>query len=165
MSWIYQLNVTLHLLAAMFWLGGMFFFALIGAPVLRSLPQPGLRAELFRRMGERFRTSGWIAIGVLLATGTLNLWFRGMLSWSVLGRAGFWTTSFGRSLGWKLAAVAAMLVVSLLHDFVTGPAASRLPRGSPAADAARRRAAWLARLNAGLGIVVVIAAVRLARGG
>jgi len=165
MSPAYQVNITVHLLAAMFWLGGMFFFALVGAPALRGLSEPRLRAELFRRLGERFRMAGWIAIGVLLVTGTLNLWFRGMLTWSVLGRAGFWTTPFGRSLGWKLTAVTAMLVVSLLHDFVTGPAASRLAPGSPEANAARRRAAWLARLNAALGIVVVIAAVRLARGG
>ncbi|MFW6039838.1 MAG: DUF4149 domain-containing protein [Gemmatimonadota bacterium] len=165
MSWAYYLNVTVHLLAAMFWLGGMFFFAVVGAPALRHLPEPGLRVELFRTLGERFRVAGWIAIGVLLLTGTLNLWFRGILSWNVLGRAEFWATSFGRSLGWKLAAVAAMLVVSLLHDFVTGPAASRTTPGTPAAKTARRRAARLARLNALLGIVVVVAAVRLARGG
>jgi hypothetical protein len=37
--------------------------------------------------------------------------------------------------------------------------------GSPEALAARRRAAWLARINAGLGVVLVVVAVRLARGG
>jgi hypothetical protein len=56
------------------------------------------------------------------------------------------------------------LVASVLHDFVLGLAASRLPAGSPEAARARRRASWLARLNAAQG-VVVLAAVRLARGG
>ena len=161
---LYYLNVTIHLLAAMFWLGGMFFFALVGAPVLRGVDPPGLRAGLFRELGERFRTGGWIAIGVLLVTGALNLWFRGMLSVDVLGRAGFWSTPFGRTLGWKLTAVSAMLVVSALHDFIAGPAASRHASGTPEAARARKRAAWLARLNALIGLAVVVAAVRLARG-
>jgi hypothetical protein len=58
-----------------------------------------------------------------------------------------------------------MLVVQLIHDFRTGPAASRMVPGSPAMLKARRHAALLARLSATFGIVVVIAAVRLARGG
>ena len=160
----YYLNVTVHLLAAMYWLGGMFFFALVGAPVLRGVDPPDMRARLFQRLGERFRTTGWMAIGVLLVTGTLNLEFRGMLSWDVLGAAGFWSTSFGRTLGWKLVAVAAMLCASALHDFVLGPAASRGEARSPGALRVRRRAALLARANALLGLLVVVLAVRLARG-
>lgn len=161
----YYLNVTLHLLAALLWLGGMFFLAAVGAPVLRKVEPPGLRAELFRRLGEAFRTTGWIAIVVLLVTGTLNLWYRGVLSVAVLGDAAFWATRYGVALGWKLAAVLVMVVVSVVHDFVLGPRAGRLGAGTPAALRARRRAAWLARLNAIAGIVLVFAAVRLARGG
>lgn len=161
----YFTNVTIHLLAAMFWLGGMFFFAIVGAPALREVEPATLRADLFRRLGERFRTAGWIAIVVLVVTGTANLWFRGMLSVDVLGRAGFWATPFGQALGWKLSAVSAMLVVSGMHDFILGPAASRHTAGTAEAERARRWAARLARANAVLGLVVVVVAVRLARGG
>lgn len=164
-SQLYYLNVSVHLLAAMFWLGGMFFFAIVGAPALRRVDPPTLRAALFEQLGERFRTAGWIAIGLLLLTGTFNLWFRGMLSDDVLGRAGFWSTPFGRTLGWKLVAVTAMLAVSAVHDFALGPAASRHPPGSPEALRARRSAAVIARVNALLGVMVVLLAVRLARGG
>jgi hypothetical protein len=66
---------------------------------------------------------------------------------------------------WKLSAVAAMLIVQAVHDFAVGPAAARLEPGSPAALKMRRRAALLARVSAVLGIIVVVAAVRLARGG
>ncbi|HEX2167217.1 MAG TPA: DUF4149 domain-containing protein [Longimicrobiales bacterium] len=162
---LYYLNVTLHVFAALLWLGGMFFLAIVGAPVLRSVEPPELRAMLFRRLGERFRRVGWIAIIVLLITGTLNLHFRGMLSPDVLGSADYWSTRFGHALAWKLGAVAAMLIVQAMHDFLIGPSAGRLMRGSPEALVARRRAALLARSSAILGIVVVIAAVRLARGG
>ena len=43
--------------------------------------------------------------------------------------------------------------------------ASRTEPGSAEAVTLRKRAAWLARVNALVGIVVVVAAVRLARGG
>ncbi|HET9983789.1 MAG TPA: DUF4149 domain-containing protein [Longimicrobiales bacterium] len=162
---MYYLNVTIHVLAALFWLGGLFFLAAVGAPVLRRVEPPELRAELFRGLGERARAVGWIAIAVLLVTGVLNLHFRGVLSWSKLGSAAFWATPFGYALGWKLTAVAAMLVVQSVHDFVVGPRASTLRAGTPEALRNRRRAALLARASAVIGLVIVIAAVRLARGG
>ena len=43
------------------------------------------RQELFHRLGVRFRTVGWWAIGVLVVTGTLLLRERDLLHWSVLG--------------------------------------------------------------------------------
>jgi uncharacterized membrane protein len=162
---LYFLNVTIHLLAALLWLGGMFFLAAVGAPVLRKVEPLELRTELFRRLGEQFRRVGWWAIAVLLVTGTINLYFRGILSWQALTYPGFWASPYGRVLSWKLGAVAAMLMVQAVHDFVVGPAAARLPQGSPEMLVARRRAALLARVSAALGIVVVVAAVRLARGG
>ena len=162
---LYHLNVTVHVLAALLWLGGMFFLGVVGAPVLRRVEPPALRAALFKDLGLRFRGVGWIAIAVLLVTGVGNLWFRGLLSWAVLGSARFWATSYGHVLAWKLVAVAAMLVISALHDFVLGPAASAARAGTPEALRWRRWAALLARVNALVGLVVVIAAVRLARGG
>ena len=166
MSALYYTNVTVHVLAAMLWLGGMFFLGAVGAPVLRAIEPPALRQKLFQQLGLRARAVGWWAIGVLLVTGTINLHYRGWLHWSgVLGSADFWRTSTGHVLALKLAAVAAMLLVSAIHDFVLGPMAGRAQAGSPAALAHRRRAAVLARVNALVGVLVVVAAVRLARGG
>lgn len=162
---LYFINVTVHVLAALLWLGGMFFLAAVGAPVLRAVEPAELRSELFRRLGEQFRRIGWIAIGVLLVTGVINLHFRGVLSIETLGHAAFWVTPYGHALGWKLSAVTVMLVVQAVHDFHLGPAASRLQPGSAEMLRMRRRAALLARASAVLGIVVVVAAVRLARGG
>jgi putative copper export protein len=162
---LYYLNVTVHVLAALLWLGGMFFLGAVGAPVLRRLEPPELRARVFRELGERFRSVGWAAIAVLLVTGVLNLHFRGLLHGGALGSSAFWASRYGQTLAWKLAAVATMIVISAVHDFVLGPMASRLPPGTPAALSMRSRAAWLARINALVGVALVIAAVRLARGG
>ena len=162
---LYLLNVTVHVLAALLWVGGMLFLGLVGAPVLRRVEPPSLRARLFGDLGRAFRPVGWGAIGVLLLTGALNLWFAGVLHGGRLASAAFWSVPYGRTLAWKLVAVAAMLAGSAVHDFVLGPRAGRLDAGSPAAVRARSRAAWLARINVAVALVVVVAAVRLARGG
>lgn len=162
---LYHLNVTVHVLAALLWLGGMFFLGVVGAPVLRQVEPPALRAQLFHRLGTAFRTAGWASIAVLLVTGTLNLHFRNVLAWSVLGSGAFWATPYGTSLAVKLVTVTLMLLISAVHDFWHGPRAGKLVPGSAEALRARRLAAWMARGNALLGIILVFAAVRLARGG
>lgn len=162
---LYHLNVTVHVLAALLWLGGMFFLAAVGAPVLRKTEPPELRARLFRDLGVAFRRVGWPAIAVLVVTGFLNLHFRGVLRHDVLTAGAFWSSGFGTALAWKLAGVTAMIVTSALHDFWLGPKASGAGDGTPGAGRRRRWAAWLARANAVLGVVVVVAAVRLSMGG
>jgi putative copper resistance protein D len=165
MSALYYASVTLHLLAAMAWLGGMFFLALVGAPVMRTL-EPPLRQRLFQEIGLRFRRIGWWAIGVLVITGVVNLYYRGWLHGEgVLASREFWRTGVGHALAAKLLAVAIIISISAVHDFIEGPRASRAVPGSPAALALRRRALLLGRINAIVGILLVVAAVRLARGG
>lgn len=162
---MFYLNVTLHVLAALIWLGGMLFLAAVGAPVLRKVEPRQLRATLFKELGGQFRLVGWTAIGVLLVTGFLNLWFRGFLNWATLGSASFWATRYGQSLAAKLVCVTLMLSIQAVHDFRHGPRASRLDPTSAEAQRMRWWAAWLARINTGIGVVLVYFAVRLARGG
>jgi copper resistance protein D len=162
---LYQLNVTLHVLAALFWLGGMLFLGLVGAPVLRRVEPPELRARLFHELGVRFRAVGWIAIAVLVLTGVFNLALRGMLSIEVLGSAAFWQSRYGQALAWKLGLVTLMVALAAWHDFALGPRSTKVAAGSAEAARLRRRAALTARVNALAGIVLVIVAVRLARGG
>lgn len=131
---------ALHLLAAVTWLGGMLFVALVLVPVVRGLNDPPLRARLIHEVGVRFRTVGWVALGLLLASGLGNLWFRPYL----LGVPRFHA---------KLGLVVLALALSVLHDFVLGPRA-----GAPGADPVLRvRASWVARVN----MVVVTAVVLL----
>lgn len=165
MSTAYYVNVFVHVLAALVWLGGMFFLALVGAPVLRGVEPPELRQRLFRGLGARFRLVGWICIGLLLVTGLLNLHFRGVLSMEVLGAPEFWGQPYGRALLGKLVLVGLMVAFAAIHDFAVGPAASRLPSASDEALRLRRWAAWMGRLNAVFGLALLWFALRLARGG
>ncbi len=62
-----------HVLSAVTWLGGMLFIALILVPVTRRVQDPLLRLDLITQTGKRFRTVGWIALGLLVATGVVIL--------------------------------------------------------------------------------------------
>ena len=161
MNPLHWASVTIHVLAALVWLGGMLFLGLVGAPVLRAVEPPALRQRLFAELGRRFRTVGWITIAALVASGLANLHFRGWLT--ALDERAFWTTTAGRSLTFKLLAVTVMLAGSAIHDFVLGPRASAAEPASDEALRLRRRAALLARANALVGILLVLAATRLAR--
>lgn len=164
MSWPYLLNVTIHVLAAIVWLGGMFFLGLVGAPVLRVVEPPALRQLLFDSLGRRFRSVGWITLGVLLVTGVINLHFRGVLIADVWSDRAFWRSPWGAALAWKLGAVFVMLLVEGYHDWVLGPRAGTVQAGSAEAAALGKRASLYARAAAVCGLVIVVAAVRLARG-
>lgn len=166
MPLLYFVNISLHVLAALFWLGGLFFLAVVGAPVLRAVNDAVLRQQLFDRLGRRFRAAGWVALAVLLLTGVVNLYFKGWLRWDgVLGSSAFWRQPAGIALAVKLVSVTGMLIASAVHDFWLGPRAGRAAPGSPEAARLRRAAALVARWNAVLGLAAVLAAVRLARGG
>ena len=127
----------LHVLAAITWIGGMLFIALVVVPVTRGLDDAALRRRLVQATGRRFRTVAWIALAVLVATGLVNLALRPEL----LGLPRFWVK-----------AVLALLL-SAVHDFVLGPRAGR-PDLYPGA---RVQASWLARAE----IAVVLAVVAL----
>ena len=161
MPLLYWVSVTIHVLAAMLWLGGMLFLGAVGAPVLRAVEPPAMRQRLFQDLGARFLAFGWTAIALLVVTGTANLYYRGWLF--AMGSRAFWSTAAGHALMGKLTTVVVMLVVQAVHDFWLGPRASRVTPGSPDALRLRRRAALLARANAFVGIVLVMIAVRLAR--
>ena len=80
---MYQLGVLVHLLAAIVWVGGMLFLALVVVPATRRLPAVE-RASLFDLVGRRFRAVGWACVALLLATGLVNLSYRGVESESVV---------------------------------------------------------------------------------
>ncbi|MCA9675811.1 MAG: DUF4149 domain-containing protein [Kofleriaceae bacterium] len=162
---LYLVSVWLHILAAMTWIGGMLFLVLVVVPWLRRGDR-ATAAAFLRDTGTRFRDVGWTCFGVILATGTFNLWVRGVRI-ADLARPSWRASPFGKAVLWKLAVFALVLVVSAYHDFVIGPRATAALRdapGSVAAERLRRRASWLGRLDAVLALILVALAVILVRG-
>ncbi len=165
MPW-YEVSVSLHILAACVWVGGMVFLALVVLPILR---QPGYRsvaAPLIQAAGVRFRWVGWVALATLVATGVANLGFRGY-GWAQVRNGSAWQGWFGHTLAVKLILVAAIVVVSVVHDLVLGPRFTRLAGEQPDLPAARRlrrQAAWVGRVVLVLSIAVVVLGVALVHG-
>jgi copper resistance protein D len=164
---LYLIAVWLHLLAAITWIGGMFFLVLVVVPWLRTGGGSGMDAARFlRETGTRFRGIGWTCFAILLVTGTFALWIRGVRPGSFVDAA--WLGSnFGRIVLIKLGVFASVIAISLVHDFRVGPAATAAIAADPRSAATanlRRRASWLARVNVLLALVLVALGDLLVRG-
>ncbi|HEV2357541.1 MAG TPA: CopD family protein [bacterium] len=165
MVW-YILVVSLHILAACVWIGGMAFLAAAVLPVLRRPTYETVAASLIHAVAVQFRWIAWAALGLLVATGIANLHFRGY-GWAEVRNGSVWQSGFGRVLGVKLVLVALILVISAWHDVVVGPRFTLAAREDPRSSRTRRLrrlAAWIGRLMLILSVAIVALGVMLVRG-
>ena len=153
------LNVWLHILAAVIWIGGMLFLSLVAVPVLRQVDSPLLRTDLFRKMAWRFRRLVWVCLAVLILTGTVNVAFYGDTTQG---------SPYLKVLGIKLGLVAVLVAMGVAHDFIIGPRAARaqsrdglLPTGTDLLMV--QLAPWVGRLNLLLGVIILVLAAALTR--
>lgn len=172
----YLFIVWIHVLAAFIWLGGMLFIALVLAPVSRKIEPLTLRANILKEIGTRFRLVGWICIIILLITGVLNIFNKGM-SHTIFLPSQMLLTEFGRILAIKLTFVFLMIILSFIHDFFIGPRLTALMQGIKQNNSnlavskdtltelqkLRWQVSWLARLNTLFGLVIIFLAANLAR--
>ncbi len=150
-------TLTLHIIAAILWVGGMLFLTLVIVPYLNTLDDPLKRSELFGAIGRRFRLFGWGALIVLIITGPINLHLLDIPPSNILNPK-FHGTSYGWPLMMKLGFVFLIVVSSLLHDFWIGPR-------SRTSDKFRMWARVIGRTNLVIAIVIVVFAVILRTGG
>lgn len=151
------------MLAAVIWIGGMLFLTLVLVPASQSM-EPQRRGVLLADLGKRFRLVGWTCILTLVATGLINLNHRG-ISPADLFTGAFLSERRGVVLLTKLSMIAAMIVLSAVHDLVLGPQLTQALRTGPQhAARLRRRTSWLARANLALGLAVLMLAILLVRG-
>jgi len=173
---MYQAAVFIHLASAIIWVGGALFLALVLIPVLRRfMPAPGqasdhpqLPPDLLGTVARRFRWVSWICIVLLVVTGLFILPTR-----YGIGFAEFFSLGghFVANLQVKVALVAIVIWLSVIHDFVLGPLTSRLIDEMRAGaeppgylPLLRRCVVWIARVNVLLMILIVIVAVTMTRG-
>ena len=81
MDYTYGITMGLHTLAAVIWVGGMFFAHLVLRPALAGL-EPGQRLAIWRDVFPRFFVWVWVSVAALLATGygVLLVGYRGGFS-------------------------------------------------------------------------------------
>ncbi|MBI3399027.1 MAG: DUF4149 domain-containing protein [Deltaproteobacteria bacterium] len=152
-----KLSLFLHIIAAVFWIGGMLFLTLIVAPFLKAIQDSKERSRIYQIVGKSFRLWGWVAIAILAITGPLNLYLMGIPLKKLIDPA-FHSTSYGKVLAMKISLVILIVLTSLSHDFFFGPKA----RNSPAYSV---MAKWLGRSNLFIALAIVIFAVFLRLGG
>jgi putative copper export protein len=165
MPW-YEVSVSLHILAACVWVGGMIFLGIVVLPILRQPEYRAVAVPLIQAAGIRFRWVGWMAVGTLVLTGIANLRFRGY-AWTQWRNGTIWQGGFGHTLAAKVSLVAAILIISAVHDLAIGPRFIRIAVEQPDLPAARRlrrQAAWIGRIVLLLSIAVVVLGVMLVRG-
>ena len=148
-----MLSVTLflHVMAAIFWVGGMLFLALVVVPFVNTIDDFPKRAEVYKKVGTTFRLWGWVAIGTLVVTGPLNMYYMGVHPFVIFDPA-FHSTDYGKLLMIKVGFVLLLVLSSLFHDFYVGPRART-----------SEKLAWWAsimgRSNLAVAIIIVIMAV------
>lgn len=111
---------ALHLIAAAVWTGGLVMLAIAVGTARKMLPPGRERIALFRKLGRRFLAIGGSALLVLIATGA-DMAADRLSSWGSL-----FGTDYGRRLTEKLSLVVVVIVLTLFHSVVQGPALSRL---------------------------------------
>jgi putative copper resistance protein D len=103
---------TVHLLAAIVWVGGTVALVFVAVPPVQQL-QGEARARLLREFGRRWRPIGWSALGVAVVTGI-----------ALAARAHAFDSApndFDWVLAVKGALVGLLVAGAYLHDFVLGP--------------------------------------------
>jgi uncharacterized membrane protein len=61
-------GIALHILAAVLWVGGMYFAMMVLSPIVAQL-EPSVRLPLWHRALSRFFPLVWLSIAVLLTSG------------------------------------------------------------------------------------------------
>ncbi|MDP2682140.1 MAG: CopD family protein [Deltaproteobacteria bacterium] len=152
-----KLSLFFHIVAALFWIGGMLFLTLIITPFLKTIQDAKERSSIYQSVGRGFRFWGWVAISILVITGTLNLRLMGTPLSNLIDPS-FHRTPYGKTLAIKILFVIFIISTSLLHDFIFGPKARNSSVYSNIAK-------WLGRSNLFIALAIVLFAVFLRLGG
>lgn len=163
---MYFWSAYIHILLAIFWIGGMLFTAAVLVPVSRDEMFNNRRGEFFKKVGTLFSRISWLLFILMIVTGTLTLIGMGY-SISDLLSTNFWQSEYGGLLMGKLHLFSLVLIISAIHDFWLGPKAARLmdeKPGNKLTQRFRRASSWVGRLNLLLGLLILFYAVTLVRG-
>lgn len=163
---MYYLSVFIHILSAIFWIGGMLFTAAVLVPASRDKLLADKKGAFFTLVGQKFSRISWILFIILIATGITNLLTRGYV-WSDLISSGFWSGNFGTKLFIKIHLFGIVLILSGIHDFYAGPKAADLMEKRPDARKTvifRKISRWIGRMNLLFGLIILYYAMRLVRG-
>jgi uncharacterized membrane protein len=151
------LILWLHLLAAMIWIGGLFFQLLVVRPTLNRATIIREQVRLGLSLEGRFRAVMWPAVGVVLLTGLYNV-MNLLMATTQAGMS--LPAAFVRILGIKLLLVVLMIGLQAVQQWVLRPRRiAGLQAVLPEAAALPASLVTLQRLSQVLYLLSVILAV------
>ncbi len=153
-----KVALFIHVISAVFWIGGMLFITLVIAPFLSTIPDREEKSRIYQFVGKKYRFLGWIAIILLLVTGPTVLYLIYGVAPQRMFSSPFHTSPLGTALSVKLSFVILIVISSLVHDFWLGPKARSSPKFS-------KYAKIFGRSNLVIALLIVIFAVILRSGG
>lgn len=149
---LYAALKTLHVLAIVLWIGGMFFAHFFLRPAVAALDPP-VRLKLMHDVLGRFFKA--VLVASLLALGT-GVWMLGRVAKQAVQSGG----SFQMPLSWTVMAVLGVLMVAIFMH-IRFALYKRLSRAVAAADwpaggaAMAQIRSWVA-INLGIGVLIII---------
>lgn len=162
---MYHGSLFLHVLFAIFWIGGMLFTAAVLVPASRHTMFNNKRGEFFALIGTKFSRLSWIIFILMIITGILTLIGKGFTTESLL-TPGFWQSNYGTTLMGKLHIFGLVLIISGIHDFWLGPKAAVMMDAKPdhpKTERYRKLSSWVGRINLILGLAILWYALQLVR--
>ncbi len=161
---MYQAIVYIHVVAAITWLGGMLFLAMVMIPLARHDANIGF--GVLRSAAEKFVKVAWASMMVLAVTGGYLAWTHwGVRPSTFFGGEGH----FLQFLQMKTGLFVIVILLSLAHDFWLGPRmmdrleAARVSGSPLLTGPARLFVQWAARVNLLLVLAIVALAVVMTR--
>jgi putative copper export protein len=154
MSTWYFVSVWLHIIGVSFWIGGMLFLPLVLLPGIKNHPD---RANLLLTSGLKFRFYGYIFLALLLITGLLNIYLRGIN----ISADFFVESRYGNLVIAKFILFMLIVAISIWHD---AHARKRL-LSEEANQKFKKVAQWSGRILLLISLVMAYIGVVLSRGG
>ena len=162
--YFHSLNLSLHLISLALWIGGIACFLFVFGPAVHTL-FPGTGIQVLDKGRRSLQTLSWIAMSLLLITGTFNFISRGM------GNGFQFGSGYYLILSLKLVLYLAMIFHHCLQAFKYGPQIASLT-----AQTGQDAEAWpepllahwkkwflLLKINATLGPIVLLLGLGLSR--
>lgn len=149
MDMLFPVVSTLHTLAAVVWVGGMFFAHMALRPALLA-EEPATRLGVWVRVFPRFFAWVWLAVVLLPATGYAMVF----VDFGSFEAAGYHVTVM-HGLNWVMIALYVFLFFKPYQALKAAVADGDFPTGAKHMNSIRR----IVTTNLGLGTLVIIAGV------